>query len=789
MLFPRKTRYHTRMRLPPLPFTVFDTETTGFVPRTHHIIEFASMTARGGEVVDEYEQLLSVDGEIPPHVQVLTHIKPEDIAGKPTFTECMDEMTKRIGEDTLLVGQNLGYDLGMMRGDGIDLTARPWIDTSMLASVVFPEFESYSLQYMSNYLKLNHAPAHRALGDVRATTELLGHIWERLLELSAEELAFAKGIMERSSEGYKMLFAALPPEGGKGATWIKNVTTKKVSKDVPVLPLPVPTPGHIALLEESLDPDTIQSAINAASKDDSMTHWIAVKNLEGTLRRVTLPDNVRAIHPPSLLADPAAVKTLLAQEAFTGDEATLALKLHWFRPRTRNDVALHGGEKDVWGGKIACTHTSDAYTMQFKEKAAAFVIDHRQLFALLSTKGHASAERLSEHAHIVIDDASMLEDTATKAYGIECFLDDVRGAALGNDKMMAFTDLLMLWAEKIRGMEETHYLTQADYDRPETLSMIQSLEEFLGDKNLPEQTVAQLSKVRALLTKNLLKEQLVWTERRMNGSLSLNAAPLHIDLLLKVDLYDRFPTTLLIPQGTNGKMPEVVPARMPADLISMNGTHPYLCPIRFPQDETLKDFFANPPAGKTIILAGSKRIIEQAFIDHTERFEKEGITLICQGLNGGQGRMESDFAAAEGTAIWMLTPWMYEGIDQPEGTVDRLIIDTLPFDHPNHPIASRRKEHYGNGFEEYLLPRVQHRLFRLLRTFCRHRKDGGEAVLIDKRLHEKSYGTKLMNYLSIFAENADIPEPKPASAKATTDKPAKKAAPKKKDDGQLQLPI
>jgi len=60
--------------------------------------------------------------------------------------------------------------------------------------------------------------------------------------------------------------------------------------------------------------------------------------------------------------------------------------------------------------------------------------------------------------------------------------------------------------------------------------------------------------------------------------------------------------------------------------------------------------------------------------------------------------------------------------DQPEGTVDRLIIDTLPFDHPNHPIASRRKEHYNNGFEDYLLPRVQHRLFRLLRKFCRHRK-------------------------------------------------------------------
>lgn len=776
------------MRLPPLPFTVFDTETTGFVPRTHHIIEFASMTARGGEVVDEYEQLLSVEGEIPPHVQVLTHIKPEDIAGKPTFAECMEEMMKRIGEDTLLVGQNLGYDLGMMRGDGIDLTNRPWIDTSMLASVAFPEFDSYSLQYMSNRLKLNHAPAHRALGDVRATTELLGHIWERLLELSAEELAFAKSVMERSSEGYKMLFTALPAEGGKGATWLGGFANKKTKKDAPAVTLTTPAPGHIRLVEESLDPRTLQSVIDAASADASVTRWIAVKNLEGSLARVTLPQNVRAIHPPQLLANPDAVAALLAQEAFTADEATLALKLKWFNPRTRNDVALHGGEKDVWGGKIACTHVSEAYVSQFKERAAAFVIDHRQLFALLSMKDHASAEKLGDNAHVIIDDASMLEDTATKAYGIECFLDDVRGAALGNDKLMAFTDLLMLWAEKIRGYEETHYLTQADYDRPETLTMIQSLEEFLADTTLPEQTLSQLSKVRSLLTKNLLKEQLVWTERRMNGSLSLNAAPLHIDLLLKVDLYDRFPTTLLIPQGTNGKMPEMVPARTPVELVTMNDTHPCLCKISFPQDHSLKEFFENPLPGKTIILAGSKRIIEQAFIDHMERFEKEGITLICQGLGGGTGRMESDFAAAEGTAIWMLTPWMYEGIEQPEGTVDRLIIDTIPFDHPNHPIASRRKEHYGNGFEEYLLPRVQHRLFRLMRTFCRHKNDGGEALLIDKRLHEKSYGPKLMNYLAIFAENAEIPAP---SDKPKAEKKAapKKAPAKKKDDGQLQMPL
>ena len=38
------------MQLPDLSLLVLDTETTGFVPRTHRIIEFAAMKIQGGEM-------------------------------------------------------------------------------------------------------------------------------------------------------------------------------------------------------------------------------------------------------------------------------------------------------------------------------------------------------------------------------------------------------------------------------------------------------------------------------------------------------------------------------------------------------------------------------------------------------------------------------------------------------------------------------------------------------------------------------------------------------------------
>ena len=132
------------MQLPNLPLTVLDTETTGFIPKVHRVMEFASMRVEGGKIVDRYEQLFSVP-EIPPIVAAITHIHQSMLEGQPKFEEKRDEVAKHIGAGDILVGQNLGFDIGMLKGEGIDLTERPWIDTSMLASLVFPELPRYSL--------------------------------------------------------------------------------------------------------------------------------------------------------------------------------------------------------------------------------------------------------------------------------------------------------------------------------------------------------------------------------------------------------------------------------------------------------------------------------------------------------------------------------------------------------------------------------------------------------------------------------------------------------------------
>jgi hypothetical protein len=155
---------------------------------------------------------------------------------------------------------------------------------------------------------------------------------------------------------------------------------------------------------------------------------------------------------------------------------------------------------------------------------------------------------------------------------------------------------------------------------------------------------------------------------------------------------------------------------------------------------------------------------------------------LADGLVGGQGRMQAEFLAAEAPTLWLLTPWMFEGLELPPGSVDQLILKTLPFDHPNHAVISRRSQHYGDPFNAYSLPRLIHRVFRLFRTYARFRTENGSVRILDERLTTKSYGKTVREFLGHFAA-AELPAP---AAKPTA--PKKKPAPKKEDKpGQMAM--
>lgn len=86
------------MKLPPFSFAVLDTETTGFVPKVHRVIEYAGVRIEGGEVVDTQEHLFAIDSEIPPSPcseEVQVAIIDENPEAGETSAEATEEVAER----------------------------------------------------------------------------------------------------------------------------------------------------------------------------------------------------------------------------------------------------------------------------------------------------------------------------------------------------------------------------------------------------------------------------------------------------------------------------------------------------------------------------------------------------------------------------------------------------------------------------------------------------------------------------------------------------------------------
>ena len=741
------------MKLPSVPLVVLDTETTGLLPRVNRIIEFASVRIEDGKAQEPYEQLFSIPDSVPPAVEMLTRINDKDLEGKPSMEELRDDVLKHIGDDTIIVGQNIGFDIRMLKGEGIDLTDRPWFDTSMLASLVFPEFASYSLGYMSQVLDLHHEPVHRALGDVNATIELLCKCWERLCALPESDLKPLREVMQKAPEGYRKLFDVLPESNAENRpTWLcmPEIAHSKATDTDTTVQFAKPEKGSVQLLDEPLSQHFLQTVVNGVDQHASDMHWIAVKNLHSTVRQLHIPKSVHIAHPTFSVLNPEAKDQLLSQESFTADEATLAVKLHWYDPTHYDDMPVHGDEKSIWYGTLACTNTSKAYTDQFQLDSGIVLIDHKQLLEILSNADHPGRAMLHEDAHVVIDDASMLEDTATKSYGWYCALESLRAAAENHEGLTRFTDVLQLWIEKTRDFQDVRYIVPSDLKTPESRGLREQLETLLEDDLLQSKELVQkqLRDLAKILDAENLPHRICWIEQRQNGSQFLESVPERIGDLLKEHLYDTYSTTLLIPPGSDSSLNEILPPGL--QTIAGPSTR-YLTlqmPIEFSGERTADDVLADPPEGKTVLLVGSRTRIEDIFVRYTKDLEERGITLICQGFGGGSGRMQAEFSAAEGSAVWVITPWIFETVELPFETIDHLLLDALPFDHPAHTVLSKRCEHYRNAFMEYSLPRLLHRLYRILRTFCRYKSQEGEVLFLDKRIEQKRYGKDIWKYIS-----------------------------------------
>jgi DNA polymerase III epsilon subunit-like protein len=170
-------------------FTVIDLETTGLNARKSAITEVVAISYRNGKEEKFYGTLVKPTEEIPEEVEMLTGITNDMVRNAPPLITVLGELTNFLGDNPLLVGHNVGFDIGFLR-EKVDHTGlgafleryelEKSFCTKALAVKGVPGLPSYEGIMVATAIGYHNPNPHRAEADVRMSAAILFAIIEKI---------------------------------------------------------------------------------------------------------------------------------------------------------------------------------------------------------------------------------------------------------------------------------------------------------------------------------------------------------------------------------------------------------------------------------------------------------------------------------------------------------------------------------------------------------------------------------------------------------------------------------
>lgn len=174
----------------PRTYVAIDLEFTGLDRQRDEIIEIGLVRFRGAEVLETFSSLVRAYRALPYKIEQLSGITQDEVDRAPTLESLKGQILAFV-RNYPLVGHNIEIDLYFLQKQGCPLQNLA-IDTFELASILFPEAQTFSLEHLTSHLGISVAESHRALPDALATKDLFLAILDRLYEWDLsllEELA------------------------------------------------------------------------------------------------------------------------------------------------------------------------------------------------------------------------------------------------------------------------------------------------------------------------------------------------------------------------------------------------------------------------------------------------------------------------------------------------------------------------------------------------------------------------------------------------------------------------
>jgi len=164
------------------PLAVLDLETTGVDPAADRIVEMAVLTLLPGGKHELFHQRLNPGVPIPPAASAVHGITDTDVIGGPTFAAVAPELFATLHGSDLAGFGIASFDLPLLAAEfarvrlPFRVAGRRVIDVLALYRRCHPRDLTSAVR---EYLGRDHADAHAAVADARATAEVLDRQVER----------------------------------------------------------------------------------------------------------------------------------------------------------------------------------------------------------------------------------------------------------------------------------------------------------------------------------------------------------------------------------------------------------------------------------------------------------------------------------------------------------------------------------------------------------------------------------------------------------------------------------
>lgn len=302
-------------------------------------------------------------------------------------------------------------------------------------------------------------------------------------------------------------------------------------------------------------------------------------------------------------------------------------------------------------------------------------------------------------------------------------------------------------------------------DDPENLESVQRDElvvELTGAARLAYEYAAQLVGIFGSPD----EETVYWIERSPQlGNITLHAAPLYVDELLREHLFNRLRTTILTSATitTDGSFEFI------ADRVGLPDSDQVSLPSPFDYERStllyLADDVPEPQAagyqaalqaallslcetvgGRALVLFTSHAALQTAYKAIKQPLDEQNIIVLGQRIDGNPRQLVERLRSTPNVVV-LGTASFWEGVDIVGQALSLLVITKLPFSVPSDPVFAARSEMLEQPFLEYAVPQAVLRFKQGFGRLIRSSHDRGVCVVLDRRVVSRRYGASFVQSL------------------------------------------